>query len=93
MSEINIIELIEKNPITKLSPKYNCKFINKIKEYFDDFEKNLFASSFYCYLNYDKNLDFVIDLDDVWKFLDFSKKSNALNFFASIFNSPPIERA
>ena len=85
MSEINIIELIEKNPITKLSPKYNSKFINKIKEYFDDFEKNLFASSFYCYLNYDKNLDFVIDLDDVWKFLDFSKKSNALNLLENVF--------
>jgi hypothetical protein len=85
MSEINIIELIEKNPITKLSPTYNSKFINKIKEHFDDFEKNLFASSFYCYLNYDKNRDFVIDLDHVWKFLDFCKKCDAKNLLEKSF--------
>jgi len=40
MSEINIIELIEKNPITKLSPTYNSKFINKIKEYFQLLRSN-----------------------------------------------------
>jgi hypothetical protein len=85
MSEINIIELIEKNPITKLSPTYNSKFINKIKEYFDDFEKNLFASSFYCYLNYDKNLDFIIDLDHVWKFLGFTNKANSKILLENVF--------
>ena len=85
MSEINIIELIEKNPITKLSPTYNSKFINKIKEYFDDFEKNLFASSFYCYLNYDKNRDFVIDLDHVWKFLGFTNKANSKILLENVF--------
>ena len=85
MSEINIIELIEKNPITKLSPIYNNKFINKIKENFDDFEKNLLASSFYCYLNYDKNHDFVIDLDDVWKFLGFFKKCDSKNLLEKSF--------
>jgi len=85
MSEINIIELIEKNPITKLSPTYNSKFINKIKEYFDDFEKNLFVSSFYCYLNYDKNRDFIIDLDDVWKFLGFTNKANSKILLENFF--------
>ena len=31
MQELNIVELIEKNPISKLSNAYNNKLINKIK--------------------------------------------------------------
>ena len=44
---------------------------------FTDFESQLFVSSFYCYLNYDKNIDFVVDLDDIWKWLGFSQKIRA----------------
>ena len=74
MQELNIIELIENNPIIKLSNTYNSKLLLKIKEQFSNFEQQLFISSFYCYLNYDKILDFVIDLDNVWKWLGFNQK-------------------
>jgi hypothetical protein len=77
MQELNIIELIEKNPISKLSNVYNNKLINKIKDNFTGFEQQLFVSSFYCYLNYDKNIDFVVDLDHIWKWLGFQQKINA----------------
>lgn len=77
MQELNIVELIEKNPISKLSKAYNNKLINKIKDNFTGFEQQLFVSSFYCYLNYDKNIDFVVDLDDIWKWLGFSTKQNS----------------
>jgi len=77
MTELNIVELIEKNPITKLSNNYNNKLLNKIKEKFNEEQQKLFVSSFYCYLNYDKNKDFVIDLDNVWKWLGFKQKNNA----------------
>jgi hypothetical protein len=77
MQELNIVDLIEKNPISKLSNVYNNKLINKIQENFTGFEQKLFVSSFYCYLNYDKNLDFVVDLDNVWKWLGFQQKYNA----------------
>jgi len=77
MQELNIVELIEKNPISKLTNVYNNKLLNKIKKNFSGFEQQLFVSSFYCYLNYDKNNDFVIDLDDVWKWLGFKQKYNA----------------
>ena len=77
MQELNIVELIEKNPISKLSNAYNNKLINKIKDNFTDFESQLFVSSFYCYLNYDKNIDFVVDLDDIWKWLGFQQKYHA----------------
>jgi hypothetical protein len=74
MQELNIVELIEKSPITRLSRTYNDKLLNKIKERFSCFEQQLFVSSFYCYLNYDKNIDFVVDLDNVWKWLGFNQK-------------------
>jgi len=78
MQELNIIELIEKNPISKLSKAYNSKLINKIQENFTGFEQQLFVSSFYCYLNYDKNIDFVVDLDNIWKWLGFQQKVKAV---------------
>ena len=75
--QLNIVDFIEKNPITRLSNSYNSKLLTKIKDCFTEFEQQLFVSNFYCYLNYDKTLDFVIDLDNVWKWLGFVKKANA----------------
>jgi len=51
--------------------------LNKIKYNFTDFEQQLFVSSFYCYLNYNKNTDFVVDLDNIWKWLGFNQKHDA----------------
>ena len=53
---MNIIELIEKNPIARLSKTYNNRLLNKLKETFTEFEQQLFVGSFYCYLKYDKNM-------------------------------------
>jgi len=78
MQDVNIVELIENNPITRLSNVYNNKLLNKIKENFSGFEQQLFVSSFFCYLNYDKNIDFVVDFDNIWKWLDFSTKQHAM---------------
>lgn len=77
MEELNIVKLIEDNPLTKFSKDYNVRLLSKIKETFTNFEQQLFLSSFYCYLNYDCKTDFVIDLDDIWKWLGFSQKVNA----------------
>ena len=85
MNELNIVDLIEKNPIAKLSKTYNNKLLNKIKETFTGFEQQLFVSSFYCYLNYDKNLDFVVDLDNVWNWLGFNQKVKAVSLLEKNF--------
>jgi cell division septum initiation protein DivIVA len=82
---LNIVELIEKNPITKLSQKYNNLLIAKLQENFSTFEQQLFVSSFYCYLNYDKNTDFVVDLDDVWRWIGFTQKVAARLLIESNF--------
>jgi len=86
MNELNIVNLIEQNPITRLSSDYNNKLLLKIKETFTGFEQKLFVSSFYCYLNYDKNIDFVVDLDDIWKWLGFAAKFTAIRTLESNFN-------
>jgi hypothetical protein len=77
METLNIVDLIESNPITKLSSDYNYKLLVKIKDNFTDFEQHIFLSSFYCYLNYHPTNDFVIDLDNVWKWMGFSQKIKA----------------
>jgi len=71
---LNIVDLIEKNPITKLSETYNNNLLEKVKNNFTESQQQLFISSFYCYLNYNPINDFIIDLDDVWKWLDFNQK-------------------
>jgi hypothetical protein len=85
MNQLDIVKLIEDNPITKLSNHYNIKLLTKIKESFTDFEQQLFLSSFYCYLNFDPVKDFVIDLDNVWKWLDFNQKYNAERLLEKFF--------
>jgi len=77
MESINIVELITNNPITKLSETHNNKFLEKIKNNFTESQQQLFISSFYTYLNYDKTNDFIIDLDNIWKWMGFKHKSKA----------------
>jgi hypothetical protein len=79
-STLNIVELIEKNPITTLSNTYQNKLITKIKENFNDDEQHLFVASFYCYLNCNET-DFIVDLDNIWKWLGFSQKAHGESMF------------
>ena len=74
---VDIVNLIENNPITKFSGDYQSKLVEKVKNNFTNYEQQMFLSSFYCYLKYDTKNDFVIDLDNIWKWLGFSQKVNA----------------
>jgi hypothetical protein len=71
---VDIVNLIESNPITKFTGDYQSKLIENVKNTFTNYEQQLFLSSFYCYLKYDSKNDFVIDLDTIWKWLGFSQK-------------------
>ena len=85
MENLNIAHLIEKNSITRLSKNYENKFLMKIKENFNDNQQQLFVASFYCFLNYDKKNDFVIDFDNVWKWLGFTRKDSAKKLLEKFF--------
>jgi len=82
---LNIVELIESNPITRLNHTYNVKLLNKIKTYFTEYEQQMFLTSFYCYLNYNKKTDFVIDLDNIWRWLGFASKFNSKRLLEKCF--------
>lgn len=77
METFNIVEAIETKANNKLSNTYNNKLIEKIKNNFTEEEQKLYIVSFYSYLNYDEFTDFVVDLDDVWKWLGYGQKVNA----------------
>jgi len=82
---IDIVNLIESNPITKLNGNYQSKLVEKVKHNFNNYEQQIFLSSFYCYLNYNSKTDFVIDLDNVWKWLGFNQKFNAKRLLENLF--------
>ena len=84
-NNLNIAHLIEKNSITRLTKDYENKFLIKIKENFNDNQQQLFVASFYCFLNYDKKNDFVIDFDNVWKWLGFTRKDNSKRLLEKFF--------
>lgn len=74
---IDIVHLIESNPLTKMTGNYKSSLIDKFKADFNTFEQQMFLSSFYCYVNYDDKSEFVIDLDNVWQWIGFSQKISA----------------
>ena len=76
-ASFNIVDLIENNPIARLTNTYQNKLLTKIKANFTDDEQQLFVASFYSFLNYNSLTDFVIDLDNVWKWLGFSNKAHS----------------
>jgi len=52
---VDIVNLIESNPITKLHGNYQSKLIKKVKNNFSEYEQQMFVASFYCYLHRSKN--------------------------------------
>jgi hypothetical protein len=84
-ASLNIVDLIENNPITRLSNTYQHKLLTKIKANFTENEQHMFVASFYCYLKHDTRKDFVIDLDDVWRWLEFYTKQKAKDLLEKYF--------
>ena len=78
MTSLNIVDLITNNPITKLTQTHNNNLLNKIKNSFNETEQQLFIASFYSYLNYHKIDDYIVDLDNIWKWLEFATKQKAI---------------
>ena len=56
IQKLDIVNLIDNNPIIRLSENYQSNFLTKLKEKFTENEQRLFVSSFYCYLNYNSKL-------------------------------------
>ena len=85
VQSFDIVDYIEKNPDKKLLFDYESKILSKIKENFTEEEQQIYVTSFYCYLNYDSEKDFVIDFDDVWKWCGFTRRDNAIRLLEKHF--------
>ena len=77
MESFDIVDLIENNPITSLSNVYQNRLLTKIKTKFTETEQQIFVASFYSFLNYNSKRDYVVDLDDVWKWVGYSNKAHS----------------
>lgn len=64
--QTSTIEIYDKN-----------KLIDKLEEYFSLEEQQLYVCNLFLYLNYHPIDDFIVNLDNVWKFIGFSNKGNA----------------
>ena len=74
---MNIVEMIENIPITRLSTTYQCRLLERLKERFTEKDQQMFLTSFYGYLNYNSRTDYVIDLDTIWEWCGFTQKVSA----------------
>ena len=81
---VDIVNLIESNPLTKLTGNYQSSMVDKMKANFNTYEQQMFLSSFYCYLNYN-DADYVIDLDNVWEWMGFQQKYHAKHLLEKYF--------
>lgn len=50
------------------------KLVKKLEEYFTEDEQKLYVCNLFLYLNYNPIDDFIVNLDNVWKFIGFSNK-------------------
>lgn len=83
---IDIVKIIEEHPLARFSNnvQLNSKIANKCKLNFTTDEQKLFLSSFYCYLNHNNN-EFIINLDNIWKWIGFSRFDNTVRLVKNEF--------
>jgi len=81
---LNIVSLINDNPLTKLSSDYGSKILEKIIKNFTPEEQNLYIASLYTFLNC-KSTNYNINLDDIWKLIGFGKKGDCKSLLVNNF--------
>jgi hypothetical protein len=85
MEKLDIIKLINNSPLTNLSKNAQTNLLTKIQTSFTNEEQQLFVANFYNYLNYNSKTDFIINLEDVWKWCGFSRKDPAKRLLEKFF--------
>lgn len=83
---VDIIKLIDENPLDLFNFDYKEKLLSKINDTFNEDEQKLFLCSFYMYLKYDPNKDYVVNMDNIWKWLGFQRKGKCKELLQKKFN-------
>lgn len=55
----------------------NTKLVQKLRNNFSESEQKLYICNLFLYLNHNSMNEFIINLENVWKFIGFSNKANA----------------
>ncbi len=74
---LDIVSLIDKNPLTRLTKTNNERLLGKLQSSFSTEQQRFYTASFYCFLNHNPYIDFVVDFDDTWHWLGFGRKDSA----------------
>ena len=70
---IDIVALVQNNPLTKLHSDYGSKIIQKIQQCFSPEIQQLYIANCYCYLNFNSKTDFPVILDNIWKWMGYGR--------------------
>ena len=84
-SEVNIKSLIQNSKnITSLN--IQSKLINKINDSFTEQEQQWYITNLYIYMNYNQTIDFVVNLENIFKIIGIANKGNAKRTLQNNFN-------
>ena len=72
--QTSTIEIYDKN-----------KLIDKLEKNFSEEEQKLYVCNLFLYLNYHPMNDYIVNLENVWKFIGFSNKGNAMKTIKNNF--------
>src|SRR6185503_13426670 len=79
------MEIVSESSIKEVFNNYQNDILQFILQESSDENMKLFAQSFYMYLKYEEEDDFVIDLDNIWKWLGFTRKDPAKRLLVDKF--------
>ena len=74
---IDVISMLSSNPIISLNGTYKSKLAEKIKNKFSSEQQKMYIMSLYCTINHSQTKDFIINFDDVWRWVGYDRKNNA----------------
>jgi hypothetical protein len=84
---MNSSTITKENENAVLNVTVDNKLLQKLKEKFTEEEQQLFVQSFCNYLKYDQEKEYIVDLDDVWQWMGFSKKKTAKDLLQKHFTA------
>ena len=70
---LDIVALVQNNPLTKLHGDYGSKIISKIQQRFSPEIQQFYIANLYCYLNFNSKTDFPVIFDRIWKWLGYTR--------------------
>jgi len=78
---------MDQNIVSVVAQNSGCDdpLLKKIQQNLNMDQRDIFIKSFYCYLNVNQKTDFVIELENVWKWLGFSRKEECKRVLTKYF--------